>query len=260
MLSYLRKIRKYRQLIVTLARRDIKAKYAQTVLGIVWTLIQPLTGLLIFTLFFHHFLGIESGLIPYPLFVFSGLIAWYFFSSIIYQAGTSLLSSRELIEKIYFPKLIILMSKVGVAYVEILMSFIVFFIILLFWPIPLSWRIFTLPVWILLISICGLAIAIWLAALTVRNRDLQHIIPYVINYGIWLTPVFYPTLIIPETYHDFVYFFNPLATLLEWLRWSIFYGPAPPTKYLLSLVWVVVLFVLGLLYFIKIDKKIIDYA
>ncbi len=140
------------------------------------------------------------------------------------------------------------------------MSLVLLLVVVAFWPHPISWRIIYLPVFVFFVALCGLTIAIWMAALTVKHRDLQHIIPYLINYGIWLTPVFYPALIIPETYHDLVYFLNPLATLLEWIRWSILEGPEPPTKYLLSLIWVGVLFGAGLAYFIKIERKIIDYA
>ena len=260
MIPYLVKVWQARFLILTLTRRDIKAKYAQTYLGPVWALIQPVTGLLIYTVFFHLILGINSGGVPYPLFVFSGIVVWYFFANIISTSSNCLLQNRDLIEKISFPKIIILIAKTLAASADLIVSLFLLFIMMLFWQVQWSLHILLLPVIIVMVGLCGLAIGIWMAALTVKYRDLQHVVPYLIYHGIWLTPVFYPVLIIPEHYHDMVYFLNPLASSVEWVRWILFGEVYPDPRYLISFVPVLVLFLVGLRYFVGMEREIVDYA
>jgi len=257
--QYLGRVNQYRHLIISFARRDIKVRYAQTILGVLWSVIQPLTGLVIFTLFFDQLIKIDTNGVPYPVFAFSGMAAWYFFAYIIGAAGTAVFSSQDIIKKIYFPKLVLPLSKVLIALVELGISLGLLFILMLlmgYWP---TWRILFLPFFIVANSIVGLAVAIWLCALTARYRDFHHIIPYLINFGIWLTPVFYPSTLLPEKYASFLYA-NPMAGIIEGYRWALIGGTSPSLWYVLTFALVGIVFIAGLKYFQKIEHEMADYV
>jgi len=253
----LAKLFSYRALIYIFAVRDLKVQYAQTFLGILWSVLQPLTGLLIFTFFFAYVIKVDTGGIPYPLFAFSGMISWYFFSSVMAQSGTSLMQSQYLIRKIYFPKLVLPISKALTCFVEFGISFLLLLIMMLILGYYPKINILALPVFIALNLLTGLAVGLWLSALTIRYRDFYHIIPYLVNFGIWLTPVFYPATLIPEKIKFLVYF-NPMAGIISGFRWSLLGGAPPSVYYLISFFIVVFIFITGLFYFRRMETKIAD--
>ncbi len=259
MREYLRRMYRYRSMMFTLARRDLKARYAQTSLGILWAIIQPSIALAIFWVFFEGFIHLETGNIPYPVFAFSGMVLWYYFSGIINNGGTSLIQHQELIRKIYFPRLILPLSKLFTGLVEMLISLVLLTILMIALKVGVSWRLVFIPGIILLVMMTGLMVSVWLSALTVRRRDFQHLIPYLVNYGIWLTPVFYPVTIVPEQYHDWIYLLNPMATAIEMFRWALL-GTAFEGYYCLSFVWVFILLVAGIYLFRKTERNIADYV
>ena len=253
----LRRLFSYRALIYVFASRDLKVQYSQTFLGILWSMIQPLTGLLIFTFFFNYVVKVDTGGIPYPLFAFSGMISWYFFSSLMAQSGTSLMQSQYLIRKIYFPKLILPISKSLTCFVEFSISLLLLFVIMMITGYYPSINILFLPFFILFNLMTGLAVGLWLSALTIRYRDFYHIIPYLINFGIWLTPVFYPATLIPHKI-QFLIYFNPMAGIISGFRWSLLGGAPPSVYYLFSFGFVIIIFISGLYYFRKMETKIAD--
>jgi len=253
----LKRVYAYRSMLFNLAYRDLKVQYSQTFLGLLWSVIQPLTGLAIFTVFFDRLLEVDTGGIAYPLFAFSGMTAWYFFTYIVNHTGTSLVNAQHLIKKVYFPRLIVPFSKVLVGAVEFTISLALLLIMMLALGVLPDWRVLALPAFIALNILTGLSIGIWLAALTVRYRDFHHIIPYLINFGIWLTPVFYPATLIPERYHFLIYF-NPMAGVIAGFRWSLLGDALPAAWFLASFIPVLLLFVGGLFYFKKIERKIVD--
>ncbi len=253
----LKKLLTYRALIYIFAIRDIKVQYAQTFLGVLWSLIQPLTALFIFTFFFSYIVKVDTGGIPYSLFAFSGMISWYFFSSLMAQTGTSLMQSQYLIRKIYFPKLILPISKSLSCFVEFGISLLLLLVMMLVWGYVPTLSILWFPVVILLNIITGLSVGLWLSALTVRYRDFYHIIPYLINFGIWLTPVFYPATLIPQKIHFLIYL-NPMAGIVSAYRWCLLGGSMPSGYYLISLGIVLFIFITGLFYFKKIEDQIAD--
>jgi len=255
--SNLRRVMEHKQLIVTFARRDLKIQYAQTVLGITWSFVRPLIGLLIYTLFFSYLLNVNTGAVPYPLFAFSGMVCWYFFSFLVSNSGVSLRESQHMIKKIYFPKLILPLSKVLVGLVEFSIAIIILLCLMAVWGMVPGIMIILLPLVVLLNVIAGLSIGIWLSALTVRYRDFHHVIPYLVNFGIFLTPVFYPATLIPEEYYYIVYL-NPMAGVVESMRWMLFSGPIPSLNFLWGFVPVFLLFFSGIYYFTKIENKIAD--
>ena len=254
---YLQRCWDYRYLLWGLAKRDLKAKYAQTVLGIAWSLLKPLTGLVIFTLFFDKLIKIDTQEIPYPVFAFTGMTAWYFFTYIISAGGTSLMESQDLLKKVYFPKLIMPISKVLVGFLDFVLSFLLLILLMVFTGHGLRWQIVFLPLFIVLNMITGLSIGIWLSALTIRYRDFYHIIPYLVNFSIWLTPVFYPGTLLPEQY-SWALYINPMAGVIAGFRWALLGDIFPDVYYLVSFFIVVALLVSGFFYFKFIEKEIAD--
>lgn len=256
--AYLRGLWASRSLIILLARRDLKVKYAQSVLGVLWAVIQPLTGLLVFTFFFDQLIRMDTPA-PYPVFVFTGIVAWFYFSNIVHTAGTSLVDASALIKKVYFPKLVLIFAKIAAASVELVISFALLFVLMLLMGISPGLPMLALPLVVLMNIAAGLSVAIWLSALTVRYRDFHHIIPYLVNYGIWLTPVFFPTTLIPPAYAWLIYL-NPMAAVIAWYRWSLTGGDFPQAEYLISFIPVLFLLLSGLKYFRTIENKISDYV
>ena len=245
-------------MILTLTMRDLKVKYAQTFLGILWALLQPLAGLLVFTIFFTQFVQLDSPL-PYPLIALSGMAAWFFFSNIIQSASMSLFESQDLIKKVYFPRLILLISKILFALIDLIIALGLLFILMVILGVSPGIQILFLPVFIFLTIVVGLSISLWLSALTLRYRDFHHIIPYLLNYGIWLTPVFFPTTIIPAEFNWLLYL-NPMAAIIAGFRWSLLGDVFPVWVYWLSFIPIFILFFSGLNYFRKNEYKISDYA
>lgn len=255
--SYLRDVLRQWRFIFFLARRDLKIKYAQSLLGIAWSAIQPLAGLLIYSFFFGLLIQLDTG-VDYPLFAFPGIIAWYLFSFIVHQSGMSLLQSQDILRKIYFPRIIVPLSKVAVGVVEFGIALVLllgYMFITGNYPVI---RIALLPLVLLFNIAAGLSIAIWLSALTVRYRDMQHLIPYLVNFGIWLTPVFYPSTLIPERL-SFILHLNPMAAVVEAYRWCLYGAAAPAPDYAWSLVLVALLLAGGVYYFRSIDHRISEW-
>ena len=257
MITMFRQLFRHRSVLFTLARRDIKAKYTQTILGLLWSVIQPLTGLLIFTIFFDKLIQVDTNDIPYPLFAFTGMVAWYFYTFIVNQGGTSLVDSQYLLKKIYFPRLILPLSKVLVGFIDFAVSIFLLIILMIIMGGSPGIRLFWFPVFLLMGIITGLSVAVWLSALTIRFRDFQHIIPYLINFSIWLTPVFYPTTLVPENYR-FILYLNPMAGVIAGFRWSLLGDQPPSLNYLIGFIPVILIFISGIYYFIKIEREIVD--
>ena len=197
LIPYLKEVNQFRNLLLTFARRDLKAIYAQTVLGVLWTALQPLTALIVFSVFFTLLSPVDTGDIPYPLFAFTGLVSWYFFTAMVVRCGTSVAEAQGIISDIYFPKLILPLSKSIVGLVEFGISLAILLVIMLVIGHYPGVQVLALPGFILMNLLLGLTVGTWLSALSYRYRDFQHIVPYLVNFGIWLTPVFYPATLIP---------------------------------------------------------------
>ncbi|MCZ2393631.1 MAG: ABC transporter permease [Chitinophagales bacterium] len=258
--DYLKNVYHYRNLILVLVKRDFKIKYAQTLLGFLWVILQPLTGVAIFTFFFKILLDTSSWSteIPYHIYAFCGMIAWIFFSNSLQSAGTSLLQEEELIKKVYFPKLVLPIVRTIGSMFDFFISAAVLIVIAMFSGVSISYCIIFAPFILILTAIIALSVSIWMSALTIRFRDFHHIIPYLIGFGIWLTPVFYPTTIIPESYKWLIYI-NPMAGVIDLFRWSFFSTTAPSGLVALGFIIPVLLFISGVIYFRKVEKQLSDY-
>ena len=255
---YLRRTWENRSVIYALASRDIKVRYAQTLFGILWALVQPLIGLLIFTFFFSNIFGIDTGAMPYPLFVFCGMISWFLFTFIVIQGGQSLSENQQLIDSLNVPKIIYPLSKVLVGLFEFGLSLIVLTAMMVIMGHLPGLEILLLPLVVLYICTCGIAIALWLSALTIRFKDLNHLIPYLVNFAIWITPVFYPISILPESVSKYI-FLNPMASAVELCRWSLMEGQIPTNHHLISFAMIIILLLSGLLYFKEVESKAADF-
>lgn len=257
MAGYLKEVWQSRVLALTFAMRDLKIQYAQTFLGLLWSLIQPLTGLLIYTFFFQRLVHIEVNA-PYPVFVFTGIMGWHAFSALVVQSGAVLMNNQQLIRKIHFPRLVLLLSKMLASFIEFAIYLALLLVLLIATGYGISWKIIFLPFVFIVNSIVALSVGVWLSALTIRFRDFHHIIPYLIGFGIWFTPVFYPTTLIPQQY-NFVYYFHPVANVIALYRWIFIGGQIDIGQVLVSFSLCIVLFIAGLRYFIKNERYIADY-
>lgn len=218
---FLKKIWQSRSLIVLLARRDLKVKYAQTLLGLSWSFIQPLTGMLVFSFFFGYVLKWQVKDLPFPLYVLSGLLPWNFFSYIVHSGSGSLQESSAIIKKIYFPKSVLPLSKVLVALAELGISLLILGGIMIYYHYAVSWKILFMPLVLLFNLLCGLTLVFWVAAFAYRKRDLFHLLPFVVYFGIWFTPVFFSADMLPETLRPWL-MLNPMGSVVELWRWMIF--------------------------------------
>ncbi len=219
--DYFRKIWKYRNLIWVFAKRDLQVKYAQTAIGLGWTLLQPLTALFIFTFFFGFLLQWETEGIPYAVYVLSGLLGWNYFTYIVNSGVFGLQESAHLIKKIYFPKSIIPFSKMIIALIELAVSLLILIPLLLYYGQTLSWKIIFLPLVLIFNTLCGLSLVFWFSVFAYKKRDLLHLIPFILYFGIWISPVFFDENILPQQY-AYLLDLNPMSNVVQSWRWSLF--------------------------------------
>jgi lipopolysaccharide transport system permease protein len=255
--AYCRKLWKYRSLIVTFSKRDLKIKYAQTYFGILWVLLQSIPLVLLFTFFFDKLIHLETGVLPYPIFALTGMVGWLYFMNLANGIGNSLVDAQHILKKIYFPKIILPLSKVLTAGVDFIVSIFVLIVAMSIFRITPSYTILFFLLFFLLNILAGFAIGIWVSALTFRFRDLQHVAPFILNLGIWLTPVFYPATVLPQQ-ANFLMYFNPMATVVAGYRFSLAGDIAPDYRFLASVALTIILLVTGLLYFRKVEDEIVD--
>lgn len=256
--EYFRKVFRYKNLVFTFAKRDLKIKYAQTLFGVFWVLLQPLPSVIIFTFFFGRLINVDTGALPYPIFALTGMIGWTYFTNLAFGAGNSLIESQSILKKIYFPKLILPLAKVLSAGVDLLLSFVLIIGAMFFYKLHPGISILYFPLFLGLHILCGLTAGIWISALTYRYRDFQHFVPYIINFAIWLTPVFYPSTVLPPNL-AYVMYFNPMAFVVEGYRFALVGGHGPSLQYLYSALPVLFLFAAGLWYFRRVEDEIADY-
>lgn len=248
---------RYKDLFYILAYRDLRVRYAQTFLGFLWALLQPAATLLIFILVFGLAIDIDTGGVPYPLFAICGISMWSYFSFVLNQSGNSIIGAQEMIKKIYFPRLVVPLSKAVVGFVDFGVALIILIILMgayQFSPSPYVWLA---PAFILLNIIAALGVGIWLSALSIRYRDFQHVIPFLVQFGLYATPVAYPARLVPEKYL-WLYNLNPMAGIIEGFRWSVLGGAAPDEYFWISFTMIIVLFLSSLLYFRSVEDTMAD--
>jgi lipopolysaccharide transport system permease protein len=256
----LRELFDYRDLFFVLAYRDFRVRYAQTLLGFAWAIIQPLFTLLIFIVVFGKALSIETGDIPYPLFVVSGMAGWTFFSFVLNNSGNSVINSQEMIKKIYFPRLIIPFSKALVGLIDLMIGVLLVMILVVYYGYQPSINIAFFPIAVILGVIASLGIGIWFSALSIRYRDIQHLIPFMVQLGLYVTPIAYPSSLVTSQLSGFyscLYYLNPMAGIVDVFRWCILGIELSQYAYI-SLIVAIVIFVSGIFYFKRVERVMAD--
>jgi lipopolysaccharide transport system permease protein len=254
----LKELWRYRELIFFLTWRDIKVRYKQAVLGIAWAILQPLLTTLIFTVIFGILLGTPSQDLPYPLFSLTALLPWQLFSTALQRSSISLVGNANLITKIYFPRLAIPLSSVFAALVDFVVSFVVLLLVMAYYQYWPGWNIFWLIPMALLALLTALSVGLWLSALNVQYRDIQHMVPFLVQVWMYASPIVYPIETIPEGIWRSLYGLNPMVGVIQGFRWALLGGDPPDITMLISVVVVIILLISGLYYFRRMEKVFAD--
>jgi lipopolysaccharide transport system permease protein len=258
--NYWRDLWRYRELFYILAWRDILVRYKQTVLGVAWAIVRPLLTMIVFTLIFGKLAKLPSeGAAPYAIMVYAAMLPWQFFANSLSEASNSLIGNEKLISKVYFPRMIIPASSVITSFVDFLISAAIMVLIMAwyqFWP---SWRIITLPLFIAIAFAAAMGVGLWLTALNVKYRDFRYIVPFIVQFGLYVSPVGFSSSIVPQEYR-LLYSLNPMVSVIDGFRWAILGGESNIylPGFILSLGVVALFLVVGIVYFRKTEKNFAD--
>ncbi len=251
---------RYRELFLILAWRDISVRYKQTIIGVLWALLRPFLTMAVFTVIFDRVAGLPSdGNAPYALMVFAGILPWTFFATSLSEASNSLITNANLINKVYFPRLIVPTATILTALVDFLISLSILAGLMLFYSYPPGWQILLLPFFTLLALLTSLGPSLWMTALNVKYRDFRYIIPFVVQFGLYISPVGFSSNAIPEAWR-LLYSLNPMVGVIDGFRWSILGGESPFywPGFLVSLLVVAFFLWLGIGQFRKTEKSFAD--
>jgi lipopolysaccharide transport system permease protein len=255
----LRELWRYRGLVYFLTWRDIKVRYKQTLLGAAWAILKPFFSMVVFSILFGRLAQIPTDDVPGPIFYFTGLLPWLLFQDGISKAGTSLVSGRHLITKVYFPRLAVPLASVLAGLVDFGLSFLVLIGMMAFYGIWAPTMLWTLPLFLLLTLITALGVGLWLSALNVSYRDIGYVIPFLVQVWLYASPVVYSTNLIPEGLGKLVYGLNPMAGVVQGFRWAMLGAGQPsPTLLASSTLVSLLLLVTGLIYFRRMERSFAD--
>jgi lipopolysaccharide transport system permease protein len=262
--QYWRDLWKYRELFYFLAWRDILVRYKQTVIGMAWALIRPFLTMVVFTFVFSNLAKLPpEGNAPYPIMVFAALLPWQFFSGALSECSNSLVNNANLLAKVYFPRLIVPTSAVIVSFVDFLISGMILLGLMAYYNFVPDWRILTLPLFIVIAFAASIGAGLWLAALTVEYRDFRYVVPFIVQFGLYVSPVGFSSKIIAERYSEQVrllYSLNPMVGVIDGFRWAILGGESQiyMPGFLMSLGFVILLLVSGIWYFRRMERTFAD--
>jgi lipopolysaccharide transport system permease protein len=217
---YWRDLWRYRELFYFLAWRDLLVRYKQTVIGVAWALLRPFLTMVVFTVIFGKIAGLPSGGVPYPILVFAGMLPWQFFSNALSESSGSLVSNANLISKVYFPRLIVPAGAVIVGFVDFLISFVIMAALMVWYGFLPGIQILTLPLWILLAFLAAIGPGLFITALNVKYRDFRYVIPFVVQFGLYVSPVGFRSDVVPEQWR-LLYSLNPMVGVIDGFRWAI---------------------------------------
>lgn len=251
---------RYRELFLILAWRDVAVRYKQTFIGIVWAVLRPLLTMIVFTVIFSRIAQLPSdGNAPYALMVFAAMLPWSLFSNALSEASNSLINNANLIGKVYFPRLIVPVATIVTAFIEFLISFVIILGMMLFYRFVPGWQIILLPAFIAMALLASLGPGLWITALNVKYRDFRYVIPFVVQFGLYVSPVGFSSAVIPEKWR-LLYSLNPMVGVIDGFRWCLLGGNSPLylPGFLLSLVVISVFLWLGISRFRKTEKTFAD--
>ncbi len=248
----------YREIFIALAFRDIKARYKQSVLGLLWVIIQPIVTCLVFTIVFGYFVRVDSGDTPYPVFVFSGLLLWQFFSRNLGEGTGSLVANSAFINKIYFPRMGIPLIGLLASTVDFFLALVILFVLMIWFGVAFQPQIIFAPLIVLVTLSLSYAGALIFAPLNAIYRDVGMAIGYGTQFLMYLSPVIYPVSFLPENYH-WLFDFNPVATLLDWMRWALIGTTLPSSRAFIVLgATAIVFLIIGRTVFRKLESTVVD--
>jgi lipopolysaccharide transport system permease protein len=257
---YWRDLWRYRELFLVLAWRDVAVRYKQTVIGLAWALIQPLATMVVFTVIFGKVANLPAeGAAPYALMVYAGLLPWQLFATSLTGASSSLIGNANLISKVYFPRLIVPTSAVVVAFVDFLVSFAILIGLMVWYQFTPSWQILALPFFIFMAFLASLGPGLWITALNVKYRDFRYVIPFLVQFGLYVSPVGFSSTVIAEEWR-LLYSINPVVGVIDGFRWAILGGESNLYLPGFILSWGVIVFFLwlGIRQFRKMEKSFAD--
>ncbi len=253
----------YRELLWFLAVRDVRVRYKQAAFGVAWAVLQPVSTMIVFTVFFGRLAKMPSDGIPYPVFALVGLLPWQLFAYALTQSSNSLVNEQRLITKVYFPRLVVPLASVLAGVVDFAIAFVLVCLMMVGYavagyPLPINAAILLLPLFTLLAVAAALGVGLWLAALNVRYRDVRYVVPFLTQLWLFLTPIAYPSSLVPPAYRA-LYGLNPMTGVVDGFRWALVGGPAPDAGLLTASVVVVAgLLVGGLYYFRRVEAGFAD--
>ncbi len=256
---YWRDLWRYRELFYFLSWRDILVRYKQTVVGIAWSVIRPLLTMLVFTFVFGRLAKMDSGEFPYPILVFAGLLPWQFFATSLTESSNSLIVNASMISKVYFPRLIVPASSVIVTFVDFLVSIGLLTGLMIFYQFVPTWRVVFIPFFVGIVFLASMGAGLWFGALNVRFRDFRYVVPFVVQMGLYVSPVGFATSKVPEQWR-LLYSMNPMVGVIDGFRWAILGGDHPiylPGLFV-SFALVVGLFVSGVWFFRRVERTFAD--
>lgn len=248
----------YRELLYFFVWRDIKIRYKQTAIGAAWAVLQPFLTMLVFSLFFGRLAHIPSDGIPYPIFFYSALLPWMYFAAALQNATTTIVENQRMITKVYFPKLLLPLSAVLSGLVDFGISFLMFVVLMVYYGIRPGVAVFWLPAFLLLAVLTALGVGLWLSALNAIYRDVRYVLPFLVQFWMFASPVVYASSLVPAKWR-WLYGLNPMVGVIEGFRWSLTSrGGAPGRPFFVSVAVVVALFLSGIGYFQKMETTVAD--
>ena len=259
--NYWADLYRYRELFYILSWRDLKVRYKQTVVGVLWAFLRPLLTMIVFTIVFGKLAKMQpDGDVPYAIMVFAAMLPWQFFSNALTEASNSLIGNANLLSKVYFPRLIVPASSVITSFVDFLISFVLLLVLMAYYQYIPSWRIIFLPIYIGLSFLTAFGLGLYLTALNVKYRDFRYIIPFIVQFGLYISPVGFSSSIIPEQWKT-LYYLNPMVSIIDGFRWCIIKDSTtdPLSIYaLFSVLMSVIVLFIAIRQFRKMEKTFAD--
>ncbi|HSX24573.1 MAG TPA: ABC transporter permease [Candidatus Andersenbacteria bacterium] len=247
----------YRDLLYFLAWRNVKVRYKQTAIGAAWAIVQPVMNMIVFSVFFGALAKVPSDGLPYPIFVYAGLLPWTFFSNVIRMAGNSVVEDEKLITKVYFPRLIIPASVAGVELLDFCIAFLIYILMMLYYHIPITSQILAIPILLVIMIIAALGVGLILSALTVTYRDFRYVLPFAIQLAMYVSPVIYPVSIVPQQWR-FLLALNPMSGIIDAFRSALLGKPFDFLTLGISTLVALIVFTAGVVYFQKLERAFAD--
>ena len=249
---------RYRELFYILAWRDISVRYKQTAIGVIWAILRPFLAMVIFTVLFGRIAKMPSNGIPYPILVFAAMLPWQFFANSLSEASNSLIANTNLISKVYFPRLIIPAGSVITGLVDLLISAALMGVLMIWFRFMPDWRLLTLPLFTLIAFLAALGPGLFLTALNVKYRDFRYVIPFIVQFGLFVSPVGFSSEVIPANWR-LAYSLNPIVGVIDGFRWAICRGaPIYLPGFALSMLVITLFLILGIWYFRRTEKTFAD--